>query len=59
MDTAEIIRAIAAYAGIAVLDEDVPILAAAHANERAGERAIAAHDLGEVEPIVTFDPRWR
>jgi hypothetical protein len=59
MSSTEIVRAIAAYAGIVVPDEDVPILAAAHANEQAGERALAALDVGEVEPIVVFDPRWR
>jgi hypothetical protein len=53
------IERLAQLAGLVPPAEDMPLLAAVLEAHRVGERAIAALDLSDVEPILSFDPRWK
>ena len=55
---AEVIRILARIAGITVPDEDVEALISALRNHLALVAALMEVDLGDADPIVTFDPRW-
>jgi len=57
--TPEVVDALAKVAGFEVPEEDRALLASVLANQLAGVRRIEQLDLGDVEPIVSFDPRWR
>ena len=50
---------LAEVVGIAIPDADLPSLTAAFANELGGIAALDELELGDVEPIVGLDPRWR
>jgi hypothetical protein len=57
--TPEVVDVLAGVAGISVPEEDLELLSAVLANQLAGVRRLEELDLGDVEPIVSFDPRWR
>ena len=54
----ELVKRVAAYAGLTVPDEDVALLTAAAANQAASSKHLQTLELGDAEPIVAFDPRW-
>jgi hypothetical protein len=49
---------LAQIAGFAVPDEDRELLTGVFTNQFAATRLLEALDVDEVEPIVSFDPRW-
>jgi hypothetical protein len=55
----ELIKRIAAFAGLVVPDEDLALLAGATQNQLSAAAVLRALELDDVEPIVSFDPRWR
>ncbi len=55
---ADVIRTLAAVAGITIPDEDIQPLIGALRNHLAGMKALEDLDIDEADPIVTFDPRW-
>jgi Asp-tRNA(Asn)/Glu-tRNA(Gln) amidotransferase C subunit len=55
----ETIGAVARVAGIKIPEADLPSLAGAFANQLQAIAALEELDVDEVEPIVSFDPRWR
>jgi Asp-tRNA(Asn)/Glu-tRNA(Gln) amidotransferase C subunit len=55
---AEVVRTLAAVAGISVPEEDVEPLVGALRNHMKGMEELDALDLEEYDPIVDFDPRW-
>jgi hypothetical protein len=55
----DVIRTLAAVAGITVPPEDVEPLVAAYRNHLAGMAALESLELDEHDPIVTFDARWQ
>jgi Asp-tRNA(Asn)/Glu-tRNA(Gln) amidotransferase C subunit len=56
--TPEVVRTLAAVAGITIPDEDIEPLVGALKNHLKGMKALDELDVDEVDPIVTFDPRW-
>ena len=46
-------------AGFEVPEEDRALLAAVLENQLSSVRRLEQLDVGDVEPIVSFDPRWR
>ena len=56
--TPDVVDVLARVAGITVPEEDRDLLTALLANQLAGVRRLEALDVGDVEPIVSFDPRW-
>jgi hypothetical protein len=52
------VDALAQIAGFAVPGEDRELLTGVFTNQLAATRLLEALDVGEVEPIVSFDPRW-
>jgi hypothetical protein len=52
------VDALAQIAGLTVPEEDREILVGVFTNQLAAARLVESLDLGDVEPIVTFDPRW-
>lgn len=56
---ANVVRVLAAVAGISVPDEDVEPLVGALRNHLKGMEALDALDLDDHDPIVVFDPRWK
>ena len=60
MDSRSVDRVIAAaeLLGIAVSHDDLAWLADALAEQRAVEAVLDDLVLDEVDPLVTFDPRW-
>jgi len=56
---AQVIKTLAAVAGIEIPDEDMEPLIGAFKNHLAGMAALDSLDLEEHDPIVTFDPRWQ
>jgi Asp-tRNA(Asn)/Glu-tRNA(Gln) amidotransferase C subunit len=57
--TTEVVETLARVAGFEVPAEDHALLAAVLQNQLASVRRLEELDLGDVEPIVSFDPRWR
>ena len=57
--TPEVVDALAKVAGFEVLEEDRALLAAVLENQLSSVRRLEQLDVGDVEPIVSFDPRWR
>jgi Asp-tRNA(Asn)/Glu-tRNA(Gln) amidotransferase C subunit len=55
----ELIRTLAAFAEVEIPPQDVELVAAHLTNVLAGSDRIGQLDLGDVEPIVTLDPRWQ
>jgi Asp-tRNA(Asn)/Glu-tRNA(Gln) amidotransferase C subunit len=55
---AEVVRTLAAVAGISVPEEDVQPLVGALRNHMKGMEELDRLDLEEFDPIVDFDPRW-
>lgn len=55
----ELIKRVAALAGLVVPDEDIALLAGAAQNQVSAAELLRALELDDVEPIVSFDPRWR
>ena len=55
----EEVDVLARVAGFSVPEEDRSLLTAVLANQLAGVRRLEQLDVGDVEPIVSFDPRWR
>jgi hypothetical protein len=55
----ELVAAVAAVAELGVPPEDRELLVAVLDNQLAGSRSLLELDVSEVEPIVSFDPRWR
>jgi hypothetical protein len=55
---ADVVRTLAAVAGISLPDEDVEPLVGALRNHMKGVEELDRLDLGESDPIVDFDPRW-
>lgn len=60
MDSRSVDQVIAAaeLLGIAVTDDDLAWLADALAEQRAVEAVLDDLVLDDVDPLVTFDPRW-
>jgi hypothetical protein len=54
----KVIETLAAVAGIVVPEGDREILAGALENQLAGAAALLNIEAADVEPIVSFDPRW-
>ena len=52
------VAAAAELLGITVSRDDLAWLADAQAEQRAVEAVLDDLVLGEVDPLVTFDPRW-
>ena len=57
--TPEIVDVLAGVAGFSVPEEDRSLLTDVLANQLGGVHRLEQLDLGDVEPIVSFDPRWR
>ena len=57
--TPEIVDVLAGVAGFSVPEEDRALVAEVLANQREGAQRLEQLDLGDVAPIVSFDPRWR
>lgn len=55
---AEVVRTLAAVAGISAPEEDVQPLVGALRNHLKGMEELDRLDLEEFDPIVDFDPRW-
>jgi hypothetical protein len=55
---ADVVRTLAAVAGISVPHEDVEPLVGALQNHMKGMEELDSLDLDESDPIVDFDPRW-
>jgi hypothetical protein len=55
----QLVEAVAAVAELGVPPEDRDLLVAVLDNQLAGSRSLLELDVAEVEPIVSFDPRWR
>jgi hypothetical protein len=55
---AEVVRTLAAVAGISAPEEDVQPLVGALRNHMKGMEELDWLDLEEFDPIVDFDPRW-
>ena len=55
---ADVVRVLAAVAGIPVPEEDLEPLVGAFRNHLRGMELLDTLDLEGVDPIVTFDPRW-
>jgi hypothetical protein len=54
----ELIRMLAAVADLEIPDEDVGLISDYLANVLSDAAALRALPYGDVEPIVTMDPRW-
>jgi hypothetical protein len=54
----ELVQRAATFAGLAVPDGDLALLLAAAQNQLASAEHLRTLELDDVEPIVTFDPRW-
>jgi hypothetical protein len=50
---------LAAAAGLALPEEDRDLLVEAFAAQAKVVQSLLSVDVAEMEPIVTFDPRWR
>jgi hypothetical protein len=57
--TPEIVDVLAGVAGFSLPEEDRALVAEVLANQREGAQRLEQLDLGDVAPIVSFDPRWR
>ena len=57
--TPDVVDTLAQVAGFEVPEEDRELLAAILQNQLASVRRLEQLDVGDVEPIVSFDPRWR
>jgi hypothetical protein len=55
----ELIKHVAAFAGLSVPDGDLALLAGAAQNQLSAADVLRTLELDDVEPIVSFDPRWR
>jgi hypothetical protein len=55
----KLVEAVAAIAELGVPEEDRELLVAVLDNQLAGSRSLLELDVSEIEPIVSFDPRWR
>jgi hypothetical protein len=55
----ELLERVAALVGLALPSEDLDLLQGVLTNQLASSGALLALELDDVEPIVTFDPRWR
>jgi hypothetical protein len=55
----ELIKRVAAFAGLIVPDEDLSLLAGAAQNQLTAAELLRALELDDIEPIVSFDPRWQ
>jgi hypothetical protein len=55
----ELLAAAARAAGIELPEADLPSVRAAFANQIEAIAALEAVDASELEPVSTFDPRWR
>jgi hypothetical protein len=55
---AEVVRVLARVAGIELPDEDLEPLVGALRAHLARMKALELLDLGDAEPVLTFDPRW-
>jgi hypothetical protein len=55
----ELIKRLAAFAGLIVPDEDIALLAGAAQNQITAAELLRALELDNIEPIVSFDPRWQ
>lgn len=56
---AGLIKHVAAFAGLTVPDEDLALLVDAAQNQLSTADLLRMLELDDVEPIVSFDPRWR
>jgi hypothetical protein len=55
----QLIKHVAALTGLVVPDEDLDLLAGAAQNQLTAAEMLRALELDDLEPIVSFDPRWR
>ena len=55
----ELVAEAARVAGIEIPNEDLPSLTAAFANQLQAIAALEKVDASVLEPVSTFDPRWR
>jgi Asp-tRNA(Asn)/Glu-tRNA(Gln) amidotransferase C subunit len=55
----ELIKHVAVLAGLVVPDEDIDLLAGAVQNQIEAAEVLLVLELDDIEPIVSFDPRWR
>jgi hypothetical protein len=56
--TPAVLEQLARMVGVEVPAEDVEILLGALANQLGGVRLLQPLALGDIEPLVQFDPRW-
>ena len=57
--TVETVQLLARLAGLTIPAEDIEPLVGALRNHLASLAALDELDLTEVDPITTFDPRWK
>lgn len=57
--SSELVETLARAAGFELPDEDRELLAALLGNQLEAIRSLEELDVTDVEPIVSFDPRWR
>jgi hypothetical protein len=55
----DMLRQLASFAGVDVPAEDLELLATALTEQMCAIARVSDFDLADVEPIVSFDPRWR
>jgi hypothetical protein len=55
----QLIKHVAALTGLLVPDEDLGLLAGAAQNQLSEAELLRALELDDLEPIVSFDPRWQ
>lgn len=55
----ELVEALMRVAGIELPDEDRELLTLVLENQLRSARLLEGVDVENVEPIVSFDPRWR
>jgi hypothetical protein len=55
---AETIHVLARAAGIEIPEGDVALLSGAYANQQHAIAALEQVDVEDVEPLLSFDPRW-
>jgi len=55
----ELVEHLSALVGLDVPPGDRPLLQSVLANQAASAAALVPLELDDLEPIVTFDPRWR
>ena len=55
----ELVAEAARVAGIEIPNEDLPSLTVAFANQLQAIAALEKVDASVLEPVSTFDPRWR